>query len=165
MLPAVFSGTILDAVFSFLANVKDAGSRSGVLESTHVWCVQFYVEWHTESPLLARLQAGSMAVDFQRSKVLWTYRNVVSFLLRAFATDEFIEFTADYSNDFSPGKDSIVTEETYSRVLWAKVLRCGTVFFDRRMKPLSINGPLQEPCEKNPQLFSLSPWPDQHTAV
>ena len=39
-----------------------------------------------------------------------------------------------------------MTEEVYSNQLWDKALRCGTVFSDRQLKSLLVEGLLPATC-------------------
>lgn len=38
-----------------------------------------------------------------------------------------------------------MTEETYPQILWDEALRCGTVFFDKRIMSLFVDGLLPGP--------------------
>lgn len=104
-----------------------------------------------------------MAVDFKRSEMLRTHRYVVSFLLQTYATDEAIAEAGIHVVNFR--QTSAMTEETYSRMLLDKALRCGIVFSGRRLKSLFILGLLSETWAQTRQFLSFTPRLDYHTVA
>lgn len=56
-----------------------------------------------------------------------------------------------------------MTEEASSGTLWDKTLRCGTAFFDRRLKPLFIDALLSEPLVQTRQFLFCIPSSDYRT--
>ena len=85
-----------------------------------------------------------MAVDAEQRELLETYAEVVNLLLRTYATDEVISEAVGDVTSFRQSAN--MTEELYSNQLWDKALRCGTVFSDRRLKSLFVEGLLPATC-------------------
>lgn len=108
--PHVFSGSDSIAILSFLAKFKDPCSPNRIAESIAVWCLQFYMEVQAEMHMLCRRTGSSVAVDYRRSRMLRTHRDVVNFLLRTYAPDEVI--AEAFSDVFNFCKSSAMTEET-----------------------------------------------------
>lgn len=79
-----------------------------------------------------------MTLDLKRSEILRTYRNVMSFLLGVYATDDATEEA--FICIFNFWQSSAMTEETEFEVLMDTGLRCGTVLSDRRFRYLFIDG-------------------------
>lgn len=142
------------AVSSFIATFKNACNLNRVLELNAVWCLQSYVESQARSLLLIRLTGISMAVHFRLPERLRTHGNVVSSLLQTYATDEVI--AKAYSDVVDFGQSSAITEKINSRMLWSKALRCQTVFSDRRLEPLFIEGLLHGTLAHTLQFFSFN---------
>lgn len=132
MRPCVFSGSDSIGTLSFSAKNKDARDHNGLLESIAVCCFQCYVKRQAELSLGSQLTGSAMAKDFKRSKMLLTYKNVVSFLLQTYATDEVI--AQAYSDVFNFRPSSAMIEETCSWMLWDAALRCRTLLSNRRLK-------------------------------
>lgn len=63
-----------------------------------------------------------------------TYGDVMNFLLRTYAMDEFI--TEAYNEIARSRQSFAMTQYIYFGMLWDKAFRCGTVFSDRRSKSL-----------------------------
>lgn len=104
-----------------------------------------------------------MTVDSKRSEMLRTYGDVVNFLLQKYATDEVI--AEAYNDVVNFRQSSATTKKTYSRMLWDKALRCGTVFSDRRLKSLSIDGLLPGTRAQTLHFLSLDPRSYYHKVV
>ena len=94
--------------------------------------------------LQSRLHGNTMAVDAEQRELLETYAEVVNFLRGTYATDKFISEAVGDVTSFR--QSSNMTEEVYSNQLWDKLLRCGTVFSDRRLKSLFVEGILPAKC-------------------
>ena len=139
-----FGGQDPIAVLGFLAQYKMACDRNGVSEGAAVWCFQFYLTGQAHALLQSRLHGNTMAVDAEQRELLETYAEVVNFLLRTYATDEVISEAVGDVTSFR--QSSNMTEEAYSNQLWDKALRCGTVFSDRRLKSLFVEGLLPATC-------------------
>lgn len=72
-----------------------------------------------------------MAFDAEQFEMLRTYRRVVKFLLRAYATDK----VAEAHNDVTIFQHvPNMTKVFYASLLCNKALQCGSVFSDRRLK-------------------------------
>lgn len=67
-----------------------------------------------------------MVIDSKRSEILRTCRDVVSFLLQTYATDDVMAKACNNVVNFR--QSSAMTEETYFRMLGEKALRCGAVY-------------------------------------
>ena len=76
--------------------------------------------------------------------MLETYAEVVYVLLRTYATDEVTSEAVSDVTSFRQGSN--MTEEMFSKHLWDKLLRCGTIFPDRRSKSLFVEGLLPATC-------------------
>lgn len=92
-----------------------------------------------------------MATNFKRSEKLCTYEDVVNYLIQTYETYEVI--TEAYNDVVSLRQSSAITEQTYSRALWDKVLRCWTVLSCRRLKPFFIEGLLHSTRAQTRQLL------------
>ena len=79
-----------------------------------------------------------MAVDVDRTEMIHTYKEAINFFLRTYATDE--EIALAYNEVMAFHQSTNMSETDFSQKLWAKALRCGTVFSDRRMKSLFTEG-------------------------
>ena len=139
-----FSGQDPIAVLGFLARFKMACDHNGISEGAAVWCFQFYLTGQAHALLQSRLHGNTMAVDAEQRELLETYPEVVNYLLRTYATDEVISEAVGDVTSFR--QSSNMTEEVYSNHLWDKALRCGTVFSDRRLKSLFVEGLLPATC-------------------
>ena len=133
-----FSGQDPIAVLGFLARLKMACDHNGITEGAAVWCFQFYLTGQAHALLQSHLHGNTMAVDVERRELLRAYPQVVNFLLRTYATDEVISEAVGDVTSFR--QSSNMTEEVYSNHLWDMALRCGTVFSDRRLKSLFVEG-------------------------
>ena len=86
----------------------------------------------------SRLHGNTMAFDAEQRQLLETYVEAASFLLGTYATDEVISEAVGDVTSFL--QSSNMTVDVYSNQFWDKALRCGTVFSDRRFKPLLVEG-------------------------
>lgn len=74
-----------------------------------------YVERHAESLQRILLKGGSMAVSFERSEILRTYRDVLNVLRQTYATDG---FTTEACNGVvKHTQASAMIQETYFGML------------------------------------------------
>ena len=141
-----FSGQDPIAVLGFVARFKMACDHKGVSQGDAVWCFQLYLTGQAHALLQSRLMGNAMAVDAEQRDMLESYEEVVNFLLRTYATDETI--AEAYTEVVSFRQSSNMTEEAYRNQLWDKALRCGTVFSDRRLKSLYVEGLLPATCDQ-----------------
>ena len=139
-----FSGQDPIAILGFLARFKRVCDHNGVSQGAAVWCFQFYLTGQAHALLQSRLIGNTMAVDSEQRDMLESYEEVFNFLLRTYATDEII--AEAYTKVVSFRQSSNMTEESYSNQLWDRALRCGTVFSDRRLKSLYVEGLLPATC-------------------
>lgn len=94
-----------------------------------------------------------MAVDSKRSEMLQTYGVVVTFLPQTYTADKVI---AEAYSDFASFRQStVLTKKAYSRMLWDKALRCGTVFPDRPVNSLFNDGLLPGTRKRVCQLLTF----------
>ena len=140
-----FSGQDPIAVLGLLARLKMACDHNGITEGAAVWRLQFYLTGQAHVLLQSRLNENTMAVDVERRELLRPYPQVVNVLLRTYGTDEVISEAVGDVTSFC--QSSNMTEEVYSNHLWDKALRCGTVFSDRRLRSLSVEGLLPATVE------------------
>ena len=111
----------------------------------------------------ARLNGNTMAVDVERRELLRTYPQVVNFLLRTYTTDEVISEAVGDVTSFR--QSSNMTEEFYSKHLWDKALRCGTVFSDRQLKSLFVEVLLPATCAQVRNYLAAHPDVDYQSVV
>ena len=96
-------------------------------------------------------------------ELLRTYPQVVNVLLRTYATDEVISEAVGDVTSFR--QSSNMTEEVYSNHLWDKALRCGTVFSDRRLKSLFVEGLLPATCAQVRNYLATHPDVDYQSVA
>ena len=58
-----------------------------------------------------------------------------------------------------------MTKEVYRNQLWDKALRCGTVFLDRQLKSLFVEGQLSATCEQVRTYLATHPDVDFQTVA
>ena len=153
-----FGGQDPIAVLGFLVRFKMACDHNGVSEGAAVWCFQFYLTVQAHALLQSRLHGNTMAVDAEQRELLETYAEVVNFLLRTYATDEVLSEAVDDVTSFR--QSSNMTEEVYSNQLWGKALRCGTVFSNRPLKSLFVEGLLPATCAQVRNYLETRPGAD-----
>ena len=105
--------------------------------------------------LQSRLNGNTLAVDAEQRELLETYAEVINFLLRTYATDEVIAEAVGDVTSFR--QSSSMTEEVYSNHLWDKALRCDTVYSDRRLKSLFVEGLLPATCAQVRNYLATNP--------
>ena len=153
-----FGGQDPIAVLGFLAQFKMACDHNGVSEGAAVWCFQLYLTGQAHAFPQSRLHGNSMAIDAEQRELSETYAEVVNFLLRTYATDEVFSKAVGDVTSFC--QSSNMTEEVYSNQLWDKALRCGTVFSDRRLKFLFVEGLLPATCAQVRNYLATRPSVD-----
>lgn len=114
-----------------------------------------HVKSQAESILLTRLRGSSVAVDSKRSEKLQFYGDVVGFLRRKCGKSEVIGEADHAVVDLR--ESSVVTKETYFRMLWDKALLRETVFSDRLLKVFLIDAVLPRTRAETHQVLSLIP--------
>ena len=153
-----FGGQDPITVLRFLARFKIACDHNGVSEGAAVWCFQFYLTGQAHALLQSRLHGNIMVVDAEQRELLQTYPEVVNFLLRTYLTDEVISEAVGDVTSFR--QSSNMTEEVYSNHLWDKLLRCVTLFSDRRLKSLLVEGLLPAICAQVRNYVATHPGVD-----
>ena len=104
-----------------------------------------------------------MAVDAEQRELLESYAEVVNSLLRMCATDEVISEAVGDVTSFRQSWN--MTEALYSNQLWDKALRCGTVFSDRRLRSLFVEGLLPATCAQVQNYLKTHPGVDYQAVV
>ena len=127
-----FGGQDPIAVLGFLARFKMACDHNGVSEGADVWCFQFYLTGQAHALFQSRIHGNNMAVDAEQRELLETYAEVVNFLLRTYATDEFISEAVGNVTSFR--QSSNMTEEVYNNQFWDKVLRLWNRIFGEALE-------------------------------
>ena len=118
----------------------------------------FYLTRQAHALLQSRVHGNTMAVDAEQRELLETDAEIVSFLLRTYATDEVISEAVGDVTSFR--QISNMTEEVYSNQLWDKALRCGTVFSDRRLRSPFVEGLLPATCAQVRNYLATHPGVD-----
>ena len=138
MKTSTFSGHDPIAVLNFLNKFKAACDINRIPESLAVWCFQFFVTGRAHSLVMNRLTVQSIAVDVQQQDTLTSYREVVNFLLRTYATDEII--AESHQEVIAYQQSTNTTETDYGEKPWDKELRCGSVYSEKRVKGKFVEG-------------------------
>lgn len=135
-----FDGRPEIAVLNFLSAFKRACDINGVHEGAAIYLFRHFLAGNARTDFEAQLDGPTPEPDDADS--LTTYCEVVSYLLRTYATNEAI--SAAHSELISFRQTVKMTEKQYADLLLSKAGRCGRVYPRRVVRGYFVEGVLED---------------------
>lgn len=105
-----FSGEVLILVFNFLTCFRLACNINGGHKDAVVWCFHFYFTGQACSFVQPRLTRENSITYDTRTEMLTTNPDMISFLLKTYATDELIDDGDAEFTSYGQNTENIETE-------------------------------------------------------
>ena len=137
-----FNGSDPVAIINFLINFRAACDAADAHEGVALWLFQFYLSGSAKSTVEKKIRERAPTEEQRRldrrNKIVTTYIGAVQLLLETYATEDVL---AEAHLDVTNFKQSDQMDEVkYAIKLSTKADRCGSVYPDRLLKDIFING-------------------------